>query len=131
LTKNGGTIASQGAVTRLFHRKGQMILPREAAPEDQLMELALEAGAEDFIADEHGYEIITDPSSFEAVHKQVEGKGLKPAVAEVAYVPTMTVRLEDPAVAAAVRKLIDVLEDHDDVKAVHSNAEFADESAGS
>ena len=69
LTKNGGSIATTGSVTRLFHRKGQIIVPREAAEEDPLMEAALDAGAEDFKTDAHGYEIITDPAHFEAVHK--------------------------------------------------------------
>src|SRR5215475_16206359 len=71
LTKNGGTIATAGSVSRLFHRKGQIIIPREAINEDQLMEIALEAGAEDFKAEPQGYEIITDASKFEAVHKQI------------------------------------------------------------
>src|SRR5579871_913948 len=69
LTKNGGSIATAGSVSRLFHRKGQMIISREAANEDELMELALEAGAEDFKADPDGYEILTDPAHFETVHK--------------------------------------------------------------
>ena len=63
LTKNGGTIATAGSVTRLFQRKGQIIVLREAAGEDQLMELALEAGAEDFKSDEEGFEILTDPGA--------------------------------------------------------------------
>src|SRR5580698_8298085 len=87
LTKNGGSIATAGSVTRLFHRKGQMIIPREAASEDQLMELALEAGAEDFKAEPEGYEILTDPAHFEAVHKQLETKGVKCASAEVTSLP--------------------------------------------
>src|ERR1700758_962303 len=69
LTKNGGSIATAGSVSRLFHRKGQIIIPREAANEDQLMEAALEAGAEDFRSDENGYEILTEPGQFEAVNK--------------------------------------------------------------
>src|SRR5207237_173414 len=109
--KSGGTIASPGSVSRLFQRKGQIILPREAASEDQLMELALEAGAEDFKADPEGYEILTDPAHFEAVHKQIELKGLKPAVAEVTYLPTLTVPLADPAAIASVSKLLDALEE--------------------
>src|SRR5512140_2324731 len=83
VTKNGGTIATAGAVSRLFHRKGQIIIPREAADEDKVMEVALEAGAEDVKADPQGYEIITAPAHFEAVHKQLEAKGIKPAVAEI------------------------------------------------
>src|SRR3989441_3029337 len=94
VTKNGGSIATPGSVSRLFHRKGQIIVPREATNEDQLMEVALEAGAEDFKAEPQGYEIVTEPGQFEAVHKQVEAKGIKPAVAEVTELPTVTVALE-------------------------------------
>lgn len=128
VTKNGGTIAAQGAVSRLFHRKGQLIVPREGANEDQLMEIALDAGAEDFKAEPQGYEILTDPGHFEAVHKQIEAKGIKPAVAEVTALPTLMVPLADEA-AAAVNKLLDALEDHDDVKEVYSNAEFPEDMA--
>jgi len=124
-TKNGGTIAAAGAVTRLFHRKGQMIIPRDAANEDQLMEVALDAGAEDFKADADGYEIITDPAHFEPVHKAVEAKGIKCAVAQIAPLPELTVPVAGTA-AVEVTRLVDLLEDHDDVKEVHTNAEFAD-----
>ncbi len=123
LTKNGGTIATAGSVSRLFQRKGQIIVPREGANEDQLMEAALEAGAEDFRADEQGFEILTDPGHFESVNKAVEAKGVKPAVAEVAWIPTLTVPLADPRAVADVTRLIDLLEDHDDVKEIHSNEE--------
>ncbi len=123
VTKAGGSIATAGSVTRLFHRKGQIIVPRELANEDQLMEIALEAGAEDFKAEPQGYEIITEPSQFEAVHKQIEAKGIKPAVAEITALPSVTVPLEGAPVVA-VSKLVDALEDHDDVKEVYSNAEI-------
>src|SRR5512140_2019943 len=121
VTKNGGSIATQGSVTRLFQRKGQIIVSRDGANEDQLMEVALEAGAEDFRSDQHGFEIITEPAQFEAVHKQIEAKGIKPAAAEVTELPTVTVPLPDDDAAAAVNKLIDALEDHDDVKEVYAN----------
>src|SRR5580658_225857 len=127
LTKNGGAIAAAGAVSRLFHRKGQIIIPREAANEDQLMELALEAGAEDFKAEPEGYEILTDPAHFEAVHKQLETKGIKYVSAEVTSLPDLSVPLADAAAVAAVTRLIDALEDHDDVKEVYANAEFPGE----
>jgi YebC/PmpR family DNA-binding regulatory protein len=126
VTKSGGSIATAGSVTRLFHRKGQIIIPREAANEDQLMEVALEAGAEDFKAEPQGYEIITEPAQFEAVHKQIEAKGIKPAAAEVTALPSVTVPLQEPAAVAAVSRLVDALEDHDDVKEVYSNADFPD-----
>src|SRR5258705_2520567 len=126
VTKNGGTIATQGSVSRLFQRKGQIIVPRDGATEEQLMELALEAGAEDFKAEAEGYEILTEPGRFEAVHKQLEAKGIKPAVAEVTELASVTVPLERQARAAAWNKLLYSLEDHDDVKEVYSNADFPD-----
>jgi YebC/PmpR family DNA-binding regulatory protein len=125
VTKAGGSIATPNSVSRLFHRKGQIIVPREAADEDQLMEVALEAGAEDFKADEQGFEILTEPGHFEAVHKQIEAKGIKPAVAEITSLPALTVPLTTEQ-AVAVNKLVDALEESDDVRDVYSNAEFPD-----
>ncbi len=127
LTRSGGSIATSGAVPRLFQRKGQMIIPRDAAEEDRLMELALDAGAEDFRADTAGYEIITEPGQFESVQKRIDAQGIKCASAEVTYLPTVTVHLDEPAAASAVTRLIDELEEHDDVKEVHANAEFPEE----
>jgi YebC/PmpR family DNA-binding regulatory protein len=129
LAKNGGTLAGSGAVSRLFHRKGQIVVPREAAGEDQLMEVALEAGAEDFKAEPQGYEIITDPAHFEAVHKQIEAKGIKPDLAVVTELPTVTVPFPAGPAGAAVNRLIEALEDHDDVKEVYSNAEPPEDAA--
>jgi YebC/PmpR family DNA-binding regulatory protein len=129
LTRSGGTLATPGSVSRLFHRKGHMIIPREAASEDQVMEVALEAGAEDFKAEAEGFEIITDPAHFEPVHKMVEAKGIKCVSAEVTFLPAVTVPLSDPQAVAALHKLVEALEEHDDVKEVHTNAEF-NEQAG-
>ena len=125
VTKVGGSLATAGAVSRLFQRKGQIIVSREAANEDQLMELALEAGAEDFKADADGFEILTEPGSFEAVHKQIEAKGIKCEAAEVTSLPLATTPVSG-ADSAAATKLIEALEEHDDVKEVYSNAEFPD-----
>jgi YebC/PmpR family DNA-binding regulatory protein len=126
MTKNGGSIATAGSVSRLFQRKGQMIISRDAANEDQLMELALEAGAEDFVAEPEGYEILTDPAHFETVHRALEAKGIKSASAEINSLPAITVPLTDPAAVAAIHRLTEALEDHDDVKEIYSNAEFPD-----
>ncbi|MBI2924322.1 MAG: YebC/PmpR family DNA-binding transcriptional regulator [Verrucomicrobia bacterium] len=126
LTRLGGTLATAGAVSRLFHRKGQMIIPRDAANEDQLMEIALDAGAEDFKAEAEGFEIITDPAHFEPVHKELEAKGIKCASAEVTFLPTVTAPLHEPTAVATVNKLVEALEEHDDVKEVHSNAEVSE-----
>src|SRR5580698_8646815 len=124
LTKNGGTIATAGSVSRLFQRKGQIIVPREAAEEEPLMEAALEAGAEDFKTDDAGFEIITEPGQFEAVHKAIEGKGIKPAAAEVTWLPVITVPLVEAKAVEETNRLLDILEEHDDDKEVYSNAEF-------
>lgn len=126
ITKNGGAIATPGSVSRLFHRKGQIIVSKENASEDKLMELALEAGAEDFKADAQGFEILTEPANFEAVHKKIESAGIRSEAAEITSLPAITAPLNGDAVGA-VTKLIDALEDHDDVKEVFSNAEFPDE----
>jgi YebC/PmpR family DNA-binding regulatory protein len=124
LTKNGGSIATAGSVTRLFHRKGQIIVPRESASEDELMEIALEAGAEDFKAEPEGYEILTDPGHFEAVHKAIEEKGIKPDAASITFLPQITVPLSNGSEADSLSTLIDPLEEHDDVKEVYTNADF-------
>ncbi|HMP83496.1 MAG TPA: YebC/PmpR family DNA-binding transcriptional regulator [Verrucomicrobiota bacterium] len=126
VTKSGGSIATPGSVSRLFQRKGQIIVARESANEDDLMELALEAGAEDFKADENGYEILTEPSGFEAVHGKLERKKIKCEAAEVTPLALVTVPAKDPQTAAAIHKLIEALEEHDDVKEVVSNADLQD-----
>jgi YebC/PmpR family DNA-binding regulatory protein len=126
VTKSNGSIATAGAVSRLFQRKGQIIVARESASEDVLMEIALEAGAEDFKADEDGYEILTEPASFEAVNKAVESKGIKPEVAGITQLPITTVPVTAPEMVKAVASLVEQLEDHDDVKEVYSNAEMPD-----
>lgn len=126
VTKHGGSIATPGSVSRLFHRKGQIIVSREASNEDELMELALEAGAEDFKTEPQGFEILTEPGIFESVHQQIETKGIKCEVAEVTSLATLTVPLNDEQTIAAVNKLTEALDEHDDVKEVHSNAQFPD-----
>jgi len=123
LTKNSGTMATAGAVTRLFQRKGQIMVARETVAEDRLMEIALESGAEDFRAEESGYEVLTEPAQFEAVHQRIEAAGIRCAGAEVLSLPALTVPLAG-AVAAAAARLVEALEEHDDVKEVYTNAEF-------
>jgi YebC/PmpR family DNA-binding regulatory protein len=129
VTKHGGSIATAGSVSRLFQRKGQIIVPRDAAQEDAVMEAALEGGAEDFKAEPEGYEVLTEPSRFEDVHKKLEAQGIKPEAAQVTSLPTLTVPLSDAGAIAATSRLIDALEEHDDVKEVYSNAEFTDGQA--
>ncbi len=127
LTRHGGSIATTGAVSRLFQRKGQIIVTREAADEDRLMEIALEAGAEDFRAEPEGYEILTEPALFEAVHKAVEAAGIRPVSAAVTHLPLTTVPVSGAA-AETLDQLIEALEEHDDVKEVFTNAEYPGET---
>ena len=127
VTKAGGQLASAGAVTRLFERKGQIIIERAAADEDMLMELALEAGADDFNADENGYEIVTEPNDFEQVHKAVEEKGIATLSAEVTSIALQTTAVDDSG-AATVTRLVDELEENDDVSDVFTNAESSDDA---
>jgi transcriptional/translational regulatory protein YebC/TACO1 len=121
-------MATSGAVSRLFQRKGQVIIPRQAAGEDQVMEAALDAGAEDFRAEAEVYEVITDPAQVAAVHQQLEARGIKCASAEAAYLPTVTAPAADAANAAALSRLLEALEDHDDVKEVYTNSATVEET---
>src|SRR5688572_2145821 len=89
VTKSGGSIATPGSVSRLFQRKGQICVSREAAAEDQVIEAALDAGAEDYKAEPQGYEILTEPGLLEAIHKKLEAAGIKCEVAEITSLPTI------------------------------------------
>ena len=88
------------------------------------MEAALEAGAEDFMAEPEGYVVTTEPAKFESVHKAIEAKGVKCASASVTFLPDLRVPLLDPTAISAVTHLIELLEEDDDVKEVYTNAEF-------
>lgn len=124
VTKHGGNIATPGAVSRLFHRKGQMIVARERADEETLMDLAIEAGAEDFKTDANGYEILTDPAEFEAVHRVLEQRQIACEIAEITQLPLTTVPVNEIPAVKSITELIDLLDDHDDVKSVVHNAEL-------
>jgi YebC/PmpR family DNA-binding regulatory protein len=126
-TKHRGNMAGAGAVKHLFHRKGQLIVSKEQISEDDLMNLVLDAGAEDMIANPDSYEILTDPHQFEAVHKALESKNIKPQSAEVVQLPLSPVPVNDEKTARAVLALIDALEDNDDVQDVYSNCDIPDD----
>ena len=98
-------MATAGSVSRLFHRKGQIMIARDAANEDELMELALEAGAEDFKAEDEGYEVLTAPEDFEAVHQAIEAKGIAMETAEITQLPEMGAPVSSEAELEKVHKL--------------------------
>jgi YebC/PmpR family DNA-binding regulatory protein len=121
LTKHGGNLGTDGSVAFLFKHCGQIVF-EPGVSEDAVMEVALEAGAEDIVIDEDGsIEVITPPAEFLAVKEALEAAGLKPAMAEVTMKPNMeTVFTGDDAVK--MQKILDMLEDLDDVQDVYTTA---------
>ena len=119
-TKNSGNMAEAGAVAWMFHKKGYIVVPKAAAKEDELMNLVLENGGEDLRDDGENWEITTDPSSFEAVLDATKKANLPTAMAEVSMIPQNYVKLEG-ANAGNMIRLIEALEEHDDVQHVYSN----------
>ena len=123
LDKNGGNLGTSGCVGFMFDRKGQIMIANEGEiTEDEVMEAALEAGAEDIIADEEGFEIITAPEDFNAVKDALSEAGYEMLDADVKMIPQTTVKLEGDSVQK-MEKMIDMLEDDDDVQQIHHNWE--------
>src|SRR5207247_300430 len=118
--KNGGNMAEAGAVSWMFHKKGDIVIAKSAAKEDDLMGIVLEAGAEDLRDDGETWEVLTDPSAFEAVLEAVKKAGISPISAEVAMIPQNYIKLEGQQATQMIR-LVEALEEHDDVQNVHSN----------
>ena len=122
-SKNGGNMGEQGSVAWMFDRKGQIILEGENLNEDELMTLVLEAGAEDLRQDEDAWEVLTAPESLPAVQEALEKAKITIASAKVAMIPKNTVQVEGKSVHSLL-KLLDALEEHDDVQNVYSNADI-------
>ncbi|HWH61312.1 MAG TPA: YebC/PmpR family DNA-binding transcriptional regulator [Terriglobales bacterium] len=118
--KNGGNMAAAGAVAYMFHKKGDIVVAKSAASEDDLMNVVLEAGADDLRDDGENWEVVTDPSAFEAVVEAVKKAGITPVSASVAMIPQTYVKLEGQQAGTMIR-LVEALEEHDDVQNVHSN----------
>jgi YebC/PmpR family DNA-binding regulatory protein len=119
-TKNGGNLGEAGSVAWMFHKKGDIIIPKSAAKEDDLMDIVLEAGAEDLKDDGETWEVVTEPSSYETVLEAVKAAGIKPDVAEVAMLPQNYTKLEGHQAGTMIR-LLEALEEHDDIEHVYSN----------
>ncbi|MFY9925750.1 MAG: YebC/PmpR family DNA-binding transcriptional regulator [Opitutaceae bacterium] len=125
-TRYGGKLAGAGAVAFQFLHAGQFLVPKEGSNEDLVMEAALEAGADDVITTEEGFEVRCEIHAFDRVSHALEAKGIKPASAEIAYIPTTTVQVFDVAVAKTLVKFHDALDELDDVQQVFSNEEMDD-----
>ncbi len=120
MSRNGGNLAESGAVGWMFHRKGDIVVGKEQADEDKLMGVVLDAGAEDLRDDGSSWEVVTPPEAFEKVRDALTAVGIKPATAEVAWVPQNYVKLTG-APAQQMLKLVETLEEHDDVQHVFAN----------
>ncbi|MBI1765402.1 MAG: YebC/PmpR family DNA-binding transcriptional regulator [Acidobacteria bacterium] len=121
-SKHGGNMGESGSVGWMFNRKGQIIIDSAAKGEDEMMELVLDAGADDFQSGDGSYQILTTPEDFHTVLDNIKAAGLEPLSAEVAMIPQNTISLEGGA-ASQMMKLYEALDDHDDVQNVYTNFE--------
>jgi YebC/PmpR family DNA-binding regulatory protein len=124
-TKNGGSTSEPGAVAWQFERKGQIIVPRSVDEED-LMLTALDAGAEDIVDDGDSWRVTTPPTELHAVRTALDGTGIPVDSSDLTMIPSSTVALDTAEGAKKVLRLIDALDDHDDVQAVHANFDIPD-----
>jgi YebC/PmpR family DNA-binding regulatory protein len=120
LEKYNGNLGSANSVAWMFEKKGYIVIDKAAADEEKLLNTALDAGADDMRDDGDSWEVLSDPSVFEAVRDAVKGLGIEPASAQVAMLPQNYVKLQGKEASQMV-KLMDVLDEHDDVKQVWSN----------
>jgi len=125
-SKHGGNLGENVCVAWMFDKKGSIVLEKKVVDEDQLMEVALEVGADDVRDQEAEWEVITDPAAFEGVKKAIEQKGWKYLEARVGKIPQNTIRLE-AGKAEQMLKLMEKLEDNDDVQNVYANFDIPDD----
>lgn len=128
-SKYGGAIGEPGSVNWMFKRKGVVMVAAEGADEEKAMEAALEAGAEDFENVGESFRILTDPGQIEAVRAALEGQKFKVESSEVEMLPDNFINLADAEEAKKLLKLLEVLEEHDDVRAIWANHEIDDSIA--
>jgi len=124
-SKNGGNLAAAGAVAWMFEKKGYIVVDKTAKPEEELFDIVIEAGADDLRDDEDNFEIITSPESLEAVSSAIKAAGIEPQVAEVEMIPQNYIKLEGSQASQMV-KLMEALEDHDDVQKVSANFDMSE-----
>lgn len=122
-TKGGGNVGTTGCVSFMFDRKGQIIIDKEECDMkgDDLMLIALDAGAEDFVEEDDSFEIITDPDSFSQVRESLEKQGIPMVQAEVTMIPQTWVELTDEQAIKNMNRILELLEDDDDVQEVYHN----------
>lgn len=126
MSKKNGNLAGAGSVSWMFTMKGYFLIEKAQAKEDELMNLVLDAGAEDMRSDEKNFEIFTAPQNFEKVKKAIQDKGIKWQDAETTMIPSSTIKLTGGD-AKSLLSLIEALEEHDDVQQVYANFDIPDE----
>lgn len=128
-TKGNGNVGTQGCVSYMFDKKGQIIIAKEDCDmvADDLMMLALDAGAEDFDEEEDSYEVLTDPEDFSAVREALEKENIPMAQAEVTMIPQNYVELTDEKDLKSIQKTLDLLDEDDDVQEVYHNWDMPEE----
>jgi YebC/PmpR family DNA-binding regulatory protein len=125
--RGNGQLGATGCVGWMFESKGTFLIAADATDEDTLMEIALEAGADDVIADENGFEIACEVAAFSTVKQALADKEIATLSAEIAMVPSNTITIDDAALASKLLRLVDTFEDHDDVQKVFSNFDIPEE----
>ena len=128
-SKNHGNLAGPGAVAYLFKRKGQVAVPKESAAEDRLLEIVLEAGAEDLASDDEFYIVTTLPDHLYTVGEAIRQNTIPIDSQKLTFVPETPITIHEPALAEQVIRLCETLEDNDDVQSVHGNFDISEELA--
>ncbi len=128
-TKGGGNVGTQGCVSYMFDKKGQIIIDKEECDRDadEVMMIALDAGAEDFSDEEDSFEILTAPDDFSAVREALENEKIPMVEAEVTMVPQNWVTVSDPDDVKKITRILDLLDEDDDVQAVYNNWDMPEE----
>lgn len=121
LSKNHGTLATPGAVSYMFHRKGQIVVAEDSISEERLLELSIDAGAEEMDTEDGFHVVTTAPDRLYAVAETLRRAGVTAESQKLTFIPETHVQVSDPDVSAQVMRLIDALEDSDDVQHVHAN----------
>jgi YebC/PmpR family DNA-binding regulatory protein len=126
-SKSGGNLGESGCVAWMFDKKGSILIDKSVIDEEELMDKALEAGAEDVLEEENVFQIVTTPDDFEAVREALQADGLEFIEAAVSLIPQNTVDITEEKPAKQLLRLLESLEDHDDVQSVSANFDIPDE----
>ncbi|MDD5018918.1 MAG: YebC/PmpR family DNA-binding transcriptional regulator [Candidatus Omnitrophica bacterium] len=127
MSKKGGNMASAGAVSFLFQKKGFITVDKKTIDEDKLMDIVLNAGAEDMKSEGDQHEITTQPQDLEAVKNAISAKKIPMGTAEITMIPTTTIKITEKNTANTILSLMDTLEEHEDVQHVYANFDIPDE----